>query len=208
MVETRTDTIVARERGQRVETWHPDRDRLDVSVGVEGDAIVALVGRTRACTLALGERRKVVTQIDKSADTTMLVVEGLAGAWLMGVGAKIGDSREVGGLGIIPFAIGAAFGAGFVYDLTAGSKETAERTEVVQTGVRESPACETGAGAGSVVSFAIAGGPSLSCTTAADGSCQVTIAADTWQASGGTLVVNVSVDGRLLRHEELKKTAP
>ena len=32
MVETRTDTIVSREPGRKIEAWHPERDQLDVSV--------------------------------------------------------------------------------------------------------------------------------------------------------------------------------
>ena len=74
MSETRTDTIVSREPGYRIEAWRPDRDVIDASVRLEGDSLAASVRRSRACTYAIGERRRVVTKTDRSADTTMVVV--------------------------------------------------------------------------------------------------------------------------------------
>jgi len=207
MVETRTDTIVAREPGRKLEAWHPERDQFDVSVRAQGDALVASVVRARSCTWALGERRRIATHVDKSADTTQVVLEGIAAGWLMAIGASVGESDTVSGFGYYPFAVGAALGGGFVYDLAAGGEETVERHEIVQTGVQEGRACEVGAGADTAVAFAVAGGPSLSCRTGPDGSCEVSVAPDVWAASGGTLVVDVSVDGHLLRHEQLKRGA-
>ncbi len=209
MSETRTDTIVSREPGYRIEAWRPDRDVIDASVRLEGDSLAASVQRSRACTYAVGERRRVVTKTDRSADTTMVVVEGVSAAALMAMGAKIGDSHsDVSGIGVIPFAIGAGIGAGFVIDLLAGGQETTQHTEIVQTGVQDGPACQVGPAPFAVVSFAVAGGPVLSCTTSAEGTCKVELPPAIRQAPGKELSVDVLVDGRLHRHEELRKQAP
>lgn len=207
MVETRTETIIARDPGRRVDAWHPERDRIDLAVRVEGDALAVRVARTRPCTLALGERRKIVTRVERSADTAGVVLEGIGAAALLGAGAAEANSDYMPGLGAIPLTVGVALGVGFVADLAAGSKKTSERTEIVQTGVQEEPACEQGPAAGAVVSFAIAGGPTLSCPCAQDGTCRVVVPESLWQAADDTLTVDTFVDGRPIGREQVKRVA-